>query len=59
MLDTPPQDNLHKHLYIFNACEHSCNKMIVVSRKMFKTEYDLKAIMCPAYDTPHKVCNGK
>ena len=24
---------------------------------MFKTEYDLKAIMYPAYDTPHKLCN--
>ena len=24
---------------------------------MSKTEYDLKAIMYPAYDTPHKLCN--
>ena len=25
--------------------------------KMFKTEYDLKAIMYSAYNTPHKVHN--
>ena len=25
--------------------------------KMFKTEYDLKAIMYPAYNTPHNVHN--
>ena len=45
MLDTPPQDTLHKDLHIFNACQHSC------------TEYDLKVIMYPVYDTPHKLCN--
>ena len=31
--------------------------MIMVGSKMFKTEYDLKAIMYPAYDTHHKLCN--
>ena len=31
--------------------------MIMVGRKMFKAEYDLKAIMYPAYGTPHKLCN--
>ena len=56
MLGTPPQDKLHKHLYIFNACEHSSIMMIMVGSKMSKTEYDLKAIMNPAYDTPHKQC---
>ena len=30
MLDTPPQDKLHKHLQICNACEHSCIMMIMV-----------------------------
>ena len=57
MLDTPPQDKLHKHLHIFNTCEHSCIMMIIIGSKMSKTEYDLKAIMYPAYDTPHKLCN--
>ena len=51
MLGTPPQDKLHKHLYISNACEHSWIMMIMVGSKMYKTEYDLKAIMYPAYDT--------
>ena len=31
--------------------------MIMVGSKMYKTEYDLKAIMYPAYDTPYKLCN--
>ena len=57
MLDTPPQDKLHRHLYIFNACEHSCIMMIMVGSKMSQKEYDLKAIMYPAYDTPHKLCD--
>ena len=56
-LDTPPQDKLHKHLHISNACEHSWIMMIMVDSKMSKTEYDLKAIMYPAYDKPHKLCN--
>ena len=25
--------------------------------KMFKIEYDLKAIMYSTYDTPHQLCN--
>ena len=50
MLDTPPQDRFHKHLHIFNACEHPC--IMMVDSKMSKTEYELKAIMYPAYDTP-------
>ena len=54
MLDTPPQGKLHKYLHIFNACEHSCIVMIMVGSKMSETEYDLKAIMYPAYDSPHK-----
>ena len=29
----------------------------MVGSKMSKTEYDLKAILYPAYDTPHKLCN--
>ena len=57
MLGTPPQDKLHEHLHISNACEHSRILMIIVGSKMYKTEYDLKAIMYPAYDTPHKLCN--
>ena len=31
--------------------------MIMEGGKMFKTEYDLKAIMYSAYNTPHKVHN--
>ena len=31
--------------------------MIMVGSKMSKTEYNLKAMMYPAYDTPHKLCN--
>ena len=31
--------------------------MIMEDSKMPKTEYDLKAIMYSAYDTPHKLCN--
>ena len=31
--------------------------MIMVGSKMSKTEYDIKAIMYLAYDTPHKLCN--
>ena len=57
MLDTPTQDKLHKHLQIFNACEHSCIMMIMVGSKMSKIEYDLKTMMYPAYDTPQKLCN--
>ena len=41
MLDTPPQDKLHKNVHIFNAYEHSCIMMIMVGSKMSKTEYDL------------------
>ena len=59
MLGTPPQDKLHKHLHIFNACEHSSIMMIMVGSKMSKAEYDLKAIIYPAYDTPHKLCDIK
>ena len=54
MLGTPPPDKLHKHLHISNACEHFWIMMIMVGSKMYKTEYDLKAILNPAYDTPHK-----
>ena len=57
MLGTPPQDKLHKQLHISNACEHSWIMMIMVGSKMYKTELDLKAIMYPSYDTPHKLCN--
>ena len=49
MLGTPPQDKLHKHLHISNACEHYWFMMIMVDSKMHNTEYDLKAIMSPAY----------
>ena len=59
MLGTPPQDKLHGHLHASNACEHSWIMMIMVGSKMYKTEYDHKAIMYPAYDTPHKLCNIK
>ena len=51
MLGAPPQDKFHKHWHIFNACEHSWIMMIMVGSKMYKTEYDLKAIMYAAYDT--------
>ena len=57
MLDTPPQDKVYRHLYVLNACEQSCIMMIMVGNKMSKTKNDLKAIMYPAYDTPHKLCN--
>ena len=57
MLGTPPQEKLHKHLHISNACEHSWIMMIMVGSKMSKAKYDLnKAIMYPVYDTPHKPC---
>ena len=63
MLGTPPQEklhkHLHKHLHILNACEYSLIMMIMVGSKISKTEYDLKATMHPAYDTPHKLCNIK
>ena len=51
MLGTHPQDKRHKHLQMFNACDNSWIMKIMVGSKMFKTEYDLKAIMYPAYDT--------
>ena len=57
MLGTPPQDKLHKHLHISSDCEHSWIMMIRVGSKMYKIEYDLRAIMYPAYDKPHKQCN--
>ena len=57
MLGTHPQDKLHTHLHNSNACEHSWIMMLMVGSKMYKTEYDLKAIMYPAYDKPHKLCN--
>ena len=57
MLGTPPQDKLHKHLHISNACEHSWIMMLMVGSKMYNTEYDLKAIMYPVYDTPHNCAN--
>ena len=57
MFYTPPHDKLHKHLHIFNACEHCCIMMIMVGSKMSKTGDDLKIIMYRAYDTPHKLCN--
>ena len=56
MLDTPRQDKLYRHLHVLNACEQSCIMMIMGASKMFKTEYDLKAIMYPAYDKSHKLC---
>ena len=31
--------------------------MIMEGSKMSKTEYDLKARMYSAYDTPNKLCN--
>ena len=52
MLGKPPQDKLHKHLHISNACEHSWIMMMMEGTKMYKTEYDLEATMHPAYDTP-------
>ena len=52
MLGTPPQDRLLRHLYVLNVCEHSCIMMIIGGSKMYETEYDLKAIMYPVYDTP-------
>ena len=57
MLNTPLQDKLHKPLYISNTCEHSWIMMIVGGSKMSQTEYDLKALIYPAYDTPHKLYN--
>ena len=57
MLDAPPQDKIYKHLHVFNACEQSCIMMTMGGSKMSKTEYDLKAVMYPWYDTPYKLCN--
>ena len=57
MFATPLQDKLHRHLYVVSACEQSCIMMIMGGSEMSKTEYDLKVIMYPAYDTPHKLCN--
>ena len=48
MLDTPPQDKLYKYLH---AWVKSCIMMTMGGSKMCKTEYDLKAIMYPVYDT--------
>ena len=31
--------------------------MIMIGSKMSKIEYDLKAMMYPAYDTTHKLCD--
>ena len=31
--------------------------MMMGGSNMAKTEYDIKAIMYPAYDTPHILCN--
>ena len=56
MLDTPPQDILQA-LYVFSACDESCVLMIMEDSKMSKIEYDLKAMMYSAYDTPYKLCN--
>ena len=50
MLETPQQDKLRRQL--LNACEQSCIMMIMGGNKMYKTEFDLKAIMYPTYDTP-------
>ena len=57
MFDTPTRDQLYKHWDDFNACEQSYNMIIMGGSKMPKTEYDHTAIMHPAYDTPHKLCN--
>ena len=57
MLDTPPQAKFYKHLHVLNAREQSCTMMIMGGCKMSKTEYDLLAILYPAYGTPHKLCN--
>ena len=54
MLTTPPQD---KHLHVVNVHEQSCTMMIMEGSKMSQTEYNLKAIMYSAYDTPHKLYN--
>ena len=59
MLHTPPQDKLDKHLHAFNTCEQSCIMMIMGGSKMSKTEYDLKAIMYPAFDTHQKTVQYK
>ena len=65
MLDTPPQDKIYRHLHVLNACEESCIMVIMGGGggggavKMSKTEYDLKVILYPAYDTPHKPWNTR
>ena len=59
MLDTPQQEKLYMHLYELNAYAQSYIMMIMGGSKMSKTEYDLKVIMYPAYDTPHKLCNKR
>ena len=46
---------LYTHFYVVNAHEQSrIMMMIMEGSRMFKTEYDLKAIMYSAYDTAHK-----
>ena len=44
---------LYRHLYVFSACDESCVMMIMEDSKMSKKEYDPKAIMDSAYDTPY------
>ena len=51
MLDTRPQEKLYRHLHVLNDYEQSCMMMIMAGGKMYKTEYDLKAIMYPVYIT--------
>ena len=57
VLGTPPQGKFHRHLHVLNACEQSSIMMIMRDSKMPITESDLRAIMYPAYDTPHRLCN--
>ena len=56
MLNTPPQDTLQTFICI-QSLWAVLQMMIMEGSKMSKTEYDLKAIMYSAYDTPNKLCN--
>ena len=55
-------DNKTKYIYFLNhhkgngQTENTQPHMIMEDSKMSKIQYDLKARMHSAYDTPHKLC---
>ena len=47
-----PHKTPYKHLHVVNAHEQSCMMMVMEGSKMSQAEYDLKAMMYSAHDTP-------